>query len=133
MRREAVIFLVVGSLTVLLDFLTYRGLVWTALLGIDAAKAAGFLTGMAFAYFANRVWTFGHARQAAGSAPRFVALYTLTLGANVLINALVLIACAGFAGAVGIAFLLATGTSAVLNFIGMKFFVFRTLPVPETP
>ena len=59
-RRELAIFLVVGTLTVVIDFLTYRGLIWAQLLGVDSAKGIGFLTGTVFAYFANRFWTFGH-------------------------------------------------------------------------
>jgi putative flippase GtrA len=132
MRREASIFLVVGGLTVLLDFLVYRGWVWTGLTGTDAAKALGFLTGTVFAYFANRAWTFGSARHAAGSAPRFIVLYALTLGANVLVNAWMLAVCAGFAAAVEAAFLAATAVSATLNFIGMKFYVFRSAPAQGT-
>jgi putative flippase GtrA len=126
MRREMAVFLVVGSLTVLVDFLTYRVLLWTELLGVDISKAASFITGTLFAYFANRYWTFGHTSPAKGSAYRFVLLYTLTLGANVLVNAFALETLAGLAWSLQAAFLLATGVSAALNFIGMKWFVFKT-------
>jgi putative flippase GtrA len=123
-RRELGIFLVVGVTTVLIDFVTYRGLAWGGA-PIDAAKAAGFLTGTVFAYVANKAWTFGHAGPASGSLWRFALLYAVTLAANVLINAAVLHALAGSTWAVQWAFLLATGTSATLNFLGMKFFVFQ--------
>ena len=123
-RRELAIFLVVGTLTVLVDFVTYRGLLALAT-GTELAKATGFVAGTTFAYFANRFWTFGHASHRPGSAWRFAVLYASTLGANVLVNSLALHPLAGMAGAVQIAFLLATGVSASLNFAGMKFFVFR--------
>ena len=126
-KRELSIFLIVGSLTVLVDFTAYRGLVFLQLLNIDMAKAVGFLTGTVFAYFANRFWTFGHKPAAAGSAWRFVVLYTATLAVNVYINALALDKLIGLAFVVQLAFLLATGVSAILNFVGMKFFVFRKL------
>ena len=77
-KRELAIFLVVGSLTVLLDYMTYRGLVWSGWMNVDSAKAIGFLTGTLFAYFANRAWTFGHQEHIPGSWWRFVLLYTLT-------------------------------------------------------
>jgi putative flippase GtrA len=125
MRREMAVFLVVGSLTVLVDFLTYRVLLWTALLGVDISKAIGFVTGTLFAYFANRYWTFGHTSPAKGSAYRFILLYALTLGANVGINSLALKLLGAIPWSLQIAFLLATGVSAVLNFIGMKWFVFK--------
>ena len=123
-RRELAVFLVVGVTTVLIDYCTYRGLAWGGV-AVDVAKAAGFLTGTVFAYVANKAWTFGHARHAPGSLWRFALLYALTLGANVLINATALRALAGARFAVQAAFLLATGTSAILNFLGMKFFVFQ--------
>jgi putative flippase GtrA len=163
-KRELAIFLVVGTLTVMIDFLTYRGLVWAQLLGVDSAKGLGFLTGTVFAYFANRFWTFGHKAHAVGSAWRFIILYSLTLAANVLVNSL-LISCLPIQLPVlvdmlkeatqlimidqpiyvpvndmlnkllnkeitiQIAFLIATITSAALNFIGMKLFVFKTTPI----
>ncbi len=162
-RRELAIFLVVGTLTVVIDFLTYRGLTWAQLFGVDAAKGIGFLTGTVFAYFANRFWTFGHKAHTIGSAWRFIFVYSLTLTVNVFVNAFliawlpnnlpafldVLIAANKFTSAynpiyhemniiiskilsnevgIQIAFLAATITSATLNFIGMKLFVFKAPP-----
>ena len=106
MKRELAIFLAVGAST-------------------------GFLAGTLFAYFANRFWTFGHKSHIPGSAWRFSALYVSTLGANVLINALALKLLADVATSIQLAFLLATGVSACLNFLGMKLFVFRPIPAPE--
>ena len=125
-RRELGIFLVVGLSTVLIDFLTYRGLLWLDLAGVDMAKATGFLTGTVYAYFANRLWTFGHKTHASGSVWRFVVLYALTLAANVAVNALALRLLADVPGiAIQLAFLVATTVSAALNFCGMKWFVFK--------
>lgn len=124
-RRELAVFLVVGVLTVAIDFVSYRGLLATGWLGIDPAKAAGFLIGTVFAYFANRLWTFGHHRPAAGSALRFALLYATTLAANVAVNAVLLAVLADWSYALQLAFLVATCVSAALNFLGMKLFVFR--------
>ena len=123
-RKELAIFLVVGGLTVLVDYLTYRGIVWTGLLATNLAKGAGFLTGTVFAYFVNRVWTFGTRAHATGSAWRFAALYTLTLLINIYANALMLSFLYGLTDPVQAAFVIATGLSATLNFLGMKHFVF---------
>jgi putative flippase GtrA len=123
-KREALIFLIVGTLTVGIDFLSY-----TLLLGAGVqyafAKAIGFVVGTVFAYFANRWWTFAHRQHAPGSVFRFAILYMLTLGGNVLINNAVLLMAQEMDWAVRIAFLAATGVSAALNFLGMRFFVFR--------
>ena len=130
-KRELAIFLIVGVSTVLVDFISYRGLIGFQVMEVDMAKAAGFLVGTLFAFFANRFWTFGHNPNVPGSVWRFSALYASTLGANVLTNALVLKLLADMAIAIQLAFLLATGVSACLNFLGMKLFVFKQIPAPE--
>ena len=130
-KRELGVFLTVGALTVLFDFLTYRGLVWTGWFSVDIAKALGFLTGTLFAYFANRIWTFGHLEHAPGSVWRFALLYTITLSANVLVNAGCLALFSAISIAIQAAFLIATGVSAALNFLGMKLFVFKAIPLSE--
>lgn len=130
-KRELHIFLFVGASTVTVDFMTYRGLIQFQDMDVDMAKAAGFVVGTLFSYFANRLWTFGHKSHAAGSASRFMVLYASTLGANVLVNALSLQMFAGTAAAVQLGFLLATGVSASLNFLGLKFFVFKPILTSE--
>ncbi|MDB5775646.1 MAG: hypothetical protein JWP38_1779 [Herbaspirillum sp.] len=124
-RRQIIVFLIVGSLTVLVDFSTYRTLLWSGLVDVGAAKACSFLTGTVFAYFVNKIWTFDQSRHAPGSALRFALLYAVTLAVNVGLNVGVLRIAHGMSFAFNAAFLCATGASAVLNFIGMKFFVFK--------
>ncbi len=125
-KRELGIFLIVGSLTVLVDFCVYQSLVWLGVTGVDMAKAIGFLLGTLFAYFANRFWTFGNKSHVPGSLWRFAALYGATLLANILFNSLALILFDDAIDAVHLAFLFATGISAALNFLGMKLFVFKS-------
>jgi len=124
-KREFNVFAIVGASTVLIDFVSYRGLIQLQTIDVDMAKAAGFMVGALFAYFANRFWTFGHKPLTVGSPFRFIVLYVSTLCANVLINSLTLKLIANKAASFQLAFLLATGISACLNFLGMKFFVFR--------
>lgn len=126
-KRELVIFLVVGTLTVFVDFATYSSLTQIKVMEVNIAKAIGFSAGALFAYFANRCWTFGHQLHAEGNAWRFSALYVSTLGANVFINSLALRLFVDITSAIQVAFLLATVVSACLNFIGMKFFVFKSI------
>lgn len=126
MRRELQVFLIVGVLTVLVDFATYHALLWQWPASVGLAKAVGFLTGTVFAYFANRFWTFGHRTAAPGSVVRFGVLYALTLGVNVAVNAVVLHQLPQASPwSTHVAFVMATGTSAALNFAGMKWFVFK--------
>jgi putative flippase GtrA len=121
-RRQVSRFLVVGFTTVAIDLAGYRLLIATGL-DVDIAKAISFAAGTVFAYFANRQWTF----TAQGGARRFIMfclLYLSTLLVNVGANAAAL----GWTGesepALWLAFLIATGISATLNFLGMKFIVF---------
>jgi putative flippase GtrA len=123
-NRELAIFLIVGSLTVLIDLIAYRGLVLLGVLDVEFSKSIGFLLGTLFAYFANRYWTFGEKRHATGSGFRFAVLYGVTLGANVLVNSFAMKLFDFTVANVYLSFLLATAVSATLNFFGMKEFVF---------
>lgn len=127
-RSEAATFLVVGGVTVVVDFASYTLLQAWIGLPVAASKGLGFLIGTAFAYFANRHWTFGHKDPAGGSAWRFALLYGITMAFNVLVNAVGLHALHEMAWGKQGAFLLATGVSAFLNFLGMKYLVFRQRP-----
>lgn len=135
LKRELAIFLVVGLLTVAIDFAIYRTLIYSNLLGsngFNLAKGVGFIGGTIFAYFANRFWTFNQQTTGKGSVARFTLVYLLGLAANIAVNflsihwltPLVLIP----EYILLLAFLFATGISATLNFIGMKFFVFTAGP-----
>ena len=121
-------FLPVGIIAVLIDFFAYMTLL---VIGVTMplAKASSFVAGAVFAYFGNRNFTFK--REAAGrsSVALFASIYLGALVANVGVNQISL----QVLESVGIlelsikpiAFIIATGVSAALNFFGMKLFVFR--------
>jgi putative flippase GtrA len=130
-KRELAIFLIVGLLTVGIDFLLYQVLIHLQPLGlsdISFAKGFGFIGGTVFAYFANRFWTFNQQRMRSGSVFRFTVVYIVGLASNIMINFLSLKWLSSFTlpleYALLTAFIFATSVSAILNFIGMKFFVF---------
>lgn len=131
LKRELVAFLVVGSTSVLIDFLIYSGLVRSALVGVSIAKASSFLVGVVFTYLANRFWTFGRTKHRPGSPWRYCCVCSFTLSANVLVNAISLRLLHGVPLAIPIAYLMATGASASLNFIGFKWFVFTATIAAE--
>jgi putative flippase GtrA len=121
--KELTVFLGVGLTAVGIDFVSYKILV--LLTGsFDISKCISFVVGAIFAYFANRAWTFGHVQRQPDSWYRFVVLYMFALAANVLVNRFALSMLADYAWRVRGAFILATGVSAAINFIGMKLFVF---------
>jgi putative flippase GtrA len=131
LNRELSVFIIVGTLTVIVDFLAYRGIALSEIFGVELAKAFGFIIGTIFAYFANRFWTFAHKPKVSGSAWRFAILYSITLAINVLINSTSLTLLPQSNITMHAAFLLATGTSAALNFTGMKFYVFKSVHSSE--
>ena len=124
-KRDFFIFLFVGGLTVSFDFLAYQGLILTEAVDVGTAKAFGFVAGSLFSYFANRIWTFGRKKHVSGSVWRFCVVYVSTLVVNVFVNSLALMILIDVWNAIQAAFVIATGASAALNFLGMKYFVFK--------
>jgi putative flippase GtrA len=120
-------FIVIGVLSVLVDFAVYTlltglGLVW------DVSKGVSYVSGMVVGFIGNKLWTFESARRSAAEPFTYLVLYATTLGVNVLVNRIALVVLAGWlsAGAVkGLAFLAATGVTTVLNFVGLKWITFR--------
>ncbi|MDY6484290.1 GtrA family protein [Acinetobacter faecalis] len=130
-NHEVVKFLVVGSSTVIIDYICYIFIVEHEITSINLAKAISFLIGTLFAYMANRFWTFKNNSNTISSLSRFSLLYTCTFLTNILINAFSLKILSNIAIATQLAFLIATGVTACLNFIGMKFFVFKSTQTSE--
>jgi putative flippase GtrA len=116
-------FVLVGAAAVAIDGVAYV-LLHAAGVPVDVAKALGFLTGAVFAYFANWRFTFG-ARRSRWSEVLFVVIYALALGINVAANAGIRAWLGTSTVDATVAFLVATGLSAVWNFVGMSLFVFR--------
>lgn len=126
-------FLIVGITAVGIDYASYRlcmALGWP----IGNAKATGYIAGAVFGYFANRFFTFRVATAWHWSETvRFIGVYLSSLLANVSVNALALTLLGRSELAITLAFIAATGTSTALNFLGMKFLVFRPgLPAGST-
>jgi putative flippase GtrA len=117
-------FLVVGITTVLIDFVIYILLLFFDF-ETDLSKAASFSGGAIFAYFANRGYTFKSQRKGLLSFALFSTLYILTLGVNVSMNELILSVFGKTQLFIIFAFIVATGLSAAINYIGMKYIIFR--------
>jgi putative flippase GtrA len=125
-KRELVVFIVVGSLTFAIDYVVYTFMMTFVHVSVELAKVIGIMTGTTSAYVVNRLWTFKHTHYSIGSIGRFLLLYLATLSINVGINSGVLQLLNGRPIAVFTAFTLAAGIAASLNFTGMRYFVFKT-------
>jgi len=126
-KKELSVFLVVGVSTVVVDYIFYQGMVTLQWAKIDTAKTFSFIVGTLYAYVANRFWTFSHKKASNNSALSFLLLYSVSLSANVFINSQLLEFLGDIDYKVQISFLFATGVSSTLNFIGMKFIVFKSI------
>ncbi|WP_160309528.1 glycosyltransferase [Lysobacter capsici] len=124
LRGELARFVLVGITSVVIDFAVYRGLLALAI-AVHPAKTAGYIAGAVFGYFANRSFTFRVGAQwRQRELLSFIAVYLIALGANVVVNSLVLAVLGRGEIALVSAFVAATGVSAAMNFVGLKLFVF---------
>lgn len=119
-RKEMKRFLVTGFSAVSTDLSVYYLLL--NFLDQSPAKAVSFISGTFVAYVLNKYWTFEQKRKSYSEMLRFAIVYMITLGANVAVNKMSLLI---FPDLIFPAFLAATGTSTVLNFIGQKWWVFK--------
>lgn len=129
--RELKRFLIAGMSAVMTDLLTYQILL--TMLAVSLSKGMAFCAGSTVAFLVNKYWTFTHNGIVDGDKghdetfdyvelSKFICLYCVTLMANVVVNGWVI---SKLEGMVYFAFLMATATSTILNFIGMKFWVFK--------
>jgi putative flippase GtrA len=94
----------------------------------DLAKGIGYVAGMIVGFVLNKAWTFRSRDAASGEIATYVLLYAITLVINIGLNRVMTGALAGLLPrqtAIAGAFLVATGTTTVLNFLGMRFITFR--------
>ena len=118
-KKELLRFLIAGFSAVGTDMVTYYLLL--KILDPDLSKGISFLLGTIVAFFINKYWTFERTEKSMGEVIKFGVLYGLTFWANVLTNKLIL----DQTQIVIVAFIIATGVSTVLNFVGQKWWVFK--------
>jgi putative flippase GtrA len=140
-------FAFVGMLAVLTDLAAYGALLHllpeSALpgtLGNEAlAKTLSFLCGLMVTYHFNKRWTWRRTDRNNRRLVNFMMLYGVSLGLNVAINTGMLALLHGVDGLAWVphkylvAFLAATGSCAVFNFLGQKFWIFRHKEAGEQP
>jgi putative flippase GtrA len=126
MKKEVMRFLVTGFSAVGIDLCVYYLL--NGLVGVNVAKGISFVCGTMLAYTLNKYWTFGAKEKSYKEAGKFAVLYGFSLVVNILVNKVVLILFKSSA----FAFLCATGSSTVINFIGQKFWVFKSSEANST-
>jgi uridine kinase/putative flippase GtrA len=121
MRIAVQRFLIIGALSTAINYAIFFAL-FSIGIHYALASAVGYVAGLIFGYAFNRSWTFSSVTQSmAGEFFAYMSVYALSLGLS--IAALQLLVERG-----GIAPMLAQigaiGVSTILNFIGLKLFVF---------
>ena len=128
-------FALIGGFCALLDYGTYTG---ERALGMDSspwvniARAISFIVGTTTAYFLNRKFTFSAGRKQGGAqVGSFVLLYTVTFFVAVGVNALMLqVLPVTVWQQPTLAWVISQGTATAINFVMLKWVVFRE-PKPE--
>jgi putative flippase GtrA len=117
-------FLVIGLITVSIDYLLYRSLT-EIISNLIIAKFLSFAFGTIFSFIANRSITFNNKNHFWSHLSKFIILYLTTLFLNVIVNSASLEIFAWYNFKVQVSFLFATIISALTNFAGMKYIVFK--------
>ena len=122
-KKQFLLFLPIGFFTVLLDYCSYLFIFNYS--NIHIAIAVGFFTGTFFSYFANKIITFRYKKNVKKSFVKFYILYFFSMCMNVLINSSINHYFNNFQSTFILSFFISTGCSAILNFFGMKYYVFK--------
>jgi gtrA family protein len=88
---------------------------------MDIAKMISFICGAGVGFIINKFWTFERKQFVIKEVLKYVALYTCTGVINAIVNRCTL----SIINIQIIGFLVATGVSTVLNFLGQKYVVFE--------
>lgn len=118
-KKELKRFVIAGFSAVSTDLGIYYLLM--NLFNVNFSKGVSFLCGATVAFLINKYWTFEKKERSFNEIIKFAILYLVTLALNVLTNHIVL----DISKIVILAFIVATGLSTVLNFIGQKWWVFK--------
>lgn len=119
-KKELQRFLIVGFSAVGTDALVYFILI--NFLNTEVSKMLSFVSGSFLAFLLNKIWTFENSSSVKPQIVKFAALYISTLVINNYTNSMFL----ELFNNTLFAFLVATGVSTVLNFLGQKFWVFKS-------
>jgi putative flippase GtrA len=135
MFRQALRFGIVGLVATMSDAILYYAFTAGGL-EVHAAKGLSYGIGVIVGFLGNTTWVFRTTRSIASVSFPYVALYTITLGINVALNGLTLhLASFLFRHEVAkaLAFLVATGITTIVNFLGCSLLLSTSKRPQATP
>lgn len=121
LRNQMLKFIVTGFCGLFSDVAVYRLLVQLGI-HVTPAKALGCVTGTVVVFFINRAWTFSTTQRSMAQIFRFALLYGSTIVLNTTLNTLALRV---VPNPWQVAFVFATAITTMINFVGLKFVVFK--------
>lgn len=113
-------FLIGGGSGVFCDYLSYFAFLHLGL-SVSISKAISYAVGATVGFLINKFYTFEVNAFSKKEIVKYVGLYLFSACANTAVNTIVL----GILTTKPLGFLVATGVSTVINFVGQKFFVFQ--------
>ena len=119
--NEYIRFLIAGSLVFIIDFFLYKA--FFPHTSIVFAKAVAYIGGTITGFCINKIWTFKSKKFFWREIFKYIFLYTCTAGINTFVNKYVFV----FTGLFIFSYLVATGISTIINFIGQKYFIFNKI------
>jgi putative flippase GtrA len=127
---------VAGLTAVATDLTAYHFLL--PVIGPSCGKAVSFIAATCVSYLLNKYWTFKANQLCLREASRFGTLYGSSLVINVVVNKIAILSYPYLPPPInehvyGLAWLSATGFSTVYNYVGQRFWVFKSRPanLPE--
>ena len=117
--KEILKFLVGGGSAVVVAALFYA--ILKAYIDFSVAKAISYILGAFVGFIINKLWTFESKKFKVAEIYKYIILYACSALVNTGVNKFVI----WIIPSTVFAFLCATGTSTVMNFLGQKFLVFR--------
>jgi putative flippase GtrA len=116
-------YIIAGCTTTSVDFIIYNTLrIFTGY--IELSKLTGLCSGIALSYILNKIWTF-HSNVGYNSILPFLILYGISNVVNIAINRFILNITGFSLFSIVFSFMVAAIVSAVINYCGMKKYVFK--------
>jgi len=130
LKRELLFFVINGLVSVTIAYGVYLQLMAVGLL-VELASGLAYFAGMIYGFFANKCLTFRDERKNSTTAKiaRYVLLHIGTLLLNVQVNSFLLGVLRGLSLDFFIAFISAIGISTIINYIGMKYWIFTKVGI----
>ena len=120
LENEILLFIVIGGLATIVDFIIYSYLL--TFFSINISKLISMLSSSLFSYFMNKIFTFNKGKNYNSKyLIKFYIIFLLNLLTNIFVNYYVY----KWTSIKILAFILATLFGMIVNFIGQKFFVFK--------